>query len=328
MSGTFGLLEIGLVILGLIGGAVLIGVAIIFSITIVKFLVKLVGHVFSTVFRWLGDIFRLIGAVVVALVFVPLVVLNVLIGRWSASAHFGRALTDECKTMGACLYRIAIGHPLALIGLKGVTEGIEQRLPAAVAHAPGADKPSKKRQGLFEGYTIVGSLPGGGSGGKLYIAEPDELKRATYERRGHHGVDRVVIKTFSLEDGSSLPQIVRESRALDAAKKLGLVLEHDLSPERFFYIMKYVPGDSLTVATQNLHARAEPKGLGADGIRLAIGYTSPTCSNRSTSTTGAACGTRTSSPTTSSSTARSTPRWAGAGPTSSTSGSSPRSAAR
>ena len=273
MSGTFGLLEIGLIILGLIGGVVLIGLAIVFSITIIKITAKVIGHIFSTIFRWLGDIFRLIGAFVVALVFVPLVVLNILIGRWSASAHFGRALTDECRTMGACLYRIAIGHPLALVGLKGVTEGIEQRLPAAMAHAPGADKPSKKRQGLFEGYTIVGSLPGGGSGGKLYIAEPDELKRAAYARRGHEGIDRVVIKTFSLDDGSSLPQIVRESRALDAAKKLGLVLEHDLSPERFFYIMKYVPGDSLTVATQNLHARAEPKGLSADGIRLAVGYT-------------------------------------------------------
>ena len=100
---SFGLLELGIAILGLIGGAVLIGVAIIFSITIIKFLAIVIGHIFSTVFRWLGDIFRLIGAVVVAIVFVPLVVLNVLIGRWSASAHFGRALTDECKTMGACL---------------------------------------------------------------------------------------------------------------------------------------------------------------------------------------------------------------------------------
>ena len=37
---------------------------------------------------------------------------------------------------------------------------------------------------------------------------------------GQRHVGQVVIKTFSLRDGSSLPQIVRESRSLDAAKRL------------------------------------------------------------------------------------------------------------
>lgn len=261
------------VLAAVIVGVIVLGVLIYYSIRIVGLLIKLIAHVVTTLVRFVGDIFRLIGAVFVSIIFIPLVILNIVIGRWSASAHYGRAFTDECKTAGACLYRITIGHPLHLIGLRGLTEGIEQRLPLAVAAAPGADKPSRKRQGLFEGYTIVGSLQGGGSGGKLYVAEPDDIKRAAYTRRGHHNVDRVVIKTFSLEDGSSLPQIVRESRALDAAKKLGLVLEHDLSSERFFYIMRYVPGDSLTVATQNLHARSEAAGLNAAGIQLAVGYT-------------------------------------------------------
>ncbi len=264
-------------ILGVIGlllvGAIAIGLLVVFSIRLFGLFFRLIGHIFATIGRWIGDVFRLVGAVVVALVFIPLILLNIVIGRWSASAHFGRALTDEFRTMGACVYRLVVGHPLRLLGLRGVTEGLEQRLPNAMAQAPGPDKPSKKRQGLFEGYTIVGSLPGGGSGGKLYVAEPDELKRAAYARRGHADIDRVVIKTFSLGDGSSLPQIVRESRALDAAKKLGLVLEHELTDERFYYIMRYVPGDSLSVVTQSLHARSEPKGLDSAGIRLAVGYT-------------------------------------------------------
>lgn len=265
------ILTIGGIILACILGAVLLGFGIYFFIALMRVLGKLIVHVFTTLGAWIGDIFRLIGAVIVSIVFVPLTVLNVAIGRWSASAHYGRAFTSECKTVGACLYRIAVGHPLRLIGLSGLTEGLEKRLPQAMADAPGADRPSK-RQGMFEGYTIVGSLQGGGSGGKLYIAEPDELKKAAFNRQGFHTVDRVVIKTFSLGDGSSLPQIVRESRALDAAKKMGLVLEHELNDERFYYVMRYVPGDSLTVVTQRMHASAEPAGLGNKGLAHAIGY--------------------------------------------------------
>lgn len=265
------ILTIGGIILACILGAVLLGFGIYFFIALMRVLGKLIVHVFTTLGAWIGDIFRLIGAVIVSIVFVPLTVLNVAIGRWSASAHYGRAFTSECKTVGACLYRIVVGHPLRLIGLSGLTEGLEKRLPQAMADAPGSDRPSK-RQGMFEGYTIVGSLQGGGSGGKLYIAEPDELKKAAFNRQGFHTVDRVVIKTFSLGDGSSLPQIVRESRALDAAKKMGLVLEHELNDERFYYVMRYVPGDSLTVVTQRMHASAEPAGLGNKGLAHAIGY--------------------------------------------------------
>ena len=265
------ILTIGGIILACILGAVLLGFGIYFFIALMRVLGKLIIHVFTTLGAWIGDVFRLIGAVIVSVVFVPLTVLNVAIGRWSASAHYGRAFTSECKTVGACLYRIAIGHPLRLIGLSGMTEGLEKRLPQAMADAPGSDRPSK-RQGMFEGYTIVGSLQGGGSGGKLYIAEPDDLKRAAFDRRGYRTIDRVVIKTFSLGDGSSLPQIVRESRALDAAKKMGLVLEHELNDERFYYVMRYVPGDSLTVVTQRMHASAEPAGLGNKGLAHAIGY--------------------------------------------------------
>src|SRR5205085_6474764 len=134
-------------------------------------------------------------------------------------------------------YRMAVGHPARLLCLTSLVDGIENRIPQAVAAAPGADRPSG-RTGQFEGYKIVGSLQGGGSGSKLYVAVPDAAKLAAFSRAGDPDVKEVVIKSFSLKDGSSLPQIVRENRALDAAKRLGLILEHELTAEKFFYVMR------------------------------------------------------------------------------------------
>jgi serine/threonine protein kinase len=96
----------------------------------------------------------------------------------------------------------------------------------------------------FEGYTIVGTLPSGGSGAKLYIATPA------------NNTSSVVIKSFEIATGSQLPQIVRESRAMESAKKLGLVLEHHLDNERFWYAMPYHAGDHLGVVTNNLHGNS------------------------------------------------------------------------
>lgn len=240
-------------------------------VPLLKGLVWLIGHVLSFIGGEIGDVFRIIGAVITSVVFMPLVLGNIVIGRWSASAHFGRAIQSEFVTVGKCLYRIVIGHPARLLCLTSLTEGLEKRLPEAMAAAPGADKPGK-RTGQFPGYTIVGSLQGGGSGGKLYVAEPDELKRAAFERQGIFNVDQVVIKVFSLGDGSKLPQIVRESRALEASKKLGLVLDHEMSEERFYYVMRYVPGEPLSLVTQRLHGQAGPSGLEKAQLRTALDY--------------------------------------------------------
>lgn len=231
-----------------------------------------IRHLFQFIAGELGDVLRIIGAVVTQIILVPLVVANVLIGRWSAAAHFGRALKAEFKTTFTCIYRIAIGHPARLLGLTALTDGIERRLPEVMAAAPAADRPSSKTTGQFEGYTIVGSLPGGGSGGKLYVAQPDAIKLAVFARQGRSDVRQVVIKTFSLKDGSSLPQIVRESRALEAAKKLGLVLEHELGDDRFYYVTEYVPGESLGLVTQRLHAMSGGDGLSGNHLRSALSY--------------------------------------------------------
>lgn len=245
--------------------------------------VFLIGKIFGITFLVLGNIFRFIGAevkdllrfvssVLASVLFAPLVVLSIVIGRWSASKHYAGSLIDELRGATRCVYRFFVGNPARLFGLGGALEGVERRVPEAMAAAPTRDKPSKKRVGMFDGYKIVGSLKGGGSGGKLYIAEPDEVKQAVFSKRKLGEIDQVVIKVFSLNDGSSLPQIVRESRALDAARQLGLVLEHEMSPERFYYVMRYVPGESLSVVTQRMHTLSSSDGLGDEEMGKAMGY--------------------------------------------------------
>jgi serine/threonine protein kinase len=245
--------------------------------------VFLIGKIFGITFMILGNIFRFIGAevtdllrfvssVLASVLFAPLVVLSIVIGRWSASKHYAGSLMSELRGATRCVYRFFIGNPARLFGLGGALEGVERRVPEAMAAAPTRDKPSKKRVGMFDGYKIVGSLKGGGSGGKLYIAEPDDVKQAVFAKRKLGEIDQVVIKVFSLNDGSSLPQIVRESRALDAARQLGLVLEHEMSPERFYYVMRYVPGESLSVVTQRMHTMSPSDGLGDEEMGKAMGY--------------------------------------------------------
>ncbi len=232
---------------------------------------KLIGRIFTFIGGELGDAVRIVGAVLTSVVFVPLALGSIVIGRWSASRHYFGAVRDEIGAAGACLYRICIGRPAWFLGLGGLTEGIEKRVPDVVARAPGADKPGR-RAGGFEGYKVVGSLPPGGSGAKLYVAEPDAAKRAAFEAMGRHGIGQVIIKHFSLHDGSSLPQIVRESRALEAAKNIGLVLEHDLNEQRFFYVMPYVPGDDLSTAIRRLHEQSDGDGLSDTKLREGVGY--------------------------------------------------------
>lgn len=239
---------------------------------------KGIGWLIGSVARFIGaevrDLFRLLGAVITMVVFVPLVLGTILIGRWSASAHFGRSLQTEMGLAGKCVYRLVIANFLTSFGMRDVVAGIEERVPQAMADVPGTDG-TRPKSGQFDGYKIVGSLAGGGSGGKLYIAEPDAIKVASYERNGHFAVGQVVIKSFSIRDGSSLPQIVRESQSLPAAKKLGLVLDHELTPDRFFYAMRYVPGQSLTAVTHQLHAASAPpvgaRGLDDESLRTALG---------------------------------------------------------
>lgn len=260
-----------ILVLAALGIAVGVFLLVYLIVPICKGIGWLIKHIFTFIFGMIVDLLRLVGSIVTAIVMIPLILGNILLGRWSGAVHYGRSLQGEMISGGLSVYRVLIGHPFRFLLLSAVTEGLEKRLPAAVAAAPTSDRPAGRIH-QFEGYTIVGSLQAGGSGGKLYVANPEPAKRAAFERSGHRGVEQVVIKTFSLEDGSELPQIVRESRALDAAKKLGLVLDHELTPSRFYYAMRYVPGQPLGLVTPQLHAASGGNGLDERHLRLAMGY--------------------------------------------------------
>jgi serine/threonine protein kinase len=272
---------IGIIFAILAGAFVLAAVVFLFS-TIFGLTFKaltgiftVIGMVFTNIFNFIGstvtDLLRLVGSILAALMFAPLTILAIVVGRWSRSKHLASAFSFECHSAMSCIYRLFIGNPARLLGLSKALEGVEKRVPEAMAAAPTSDKPNKKRVGVFEGYTIVGSLKSGGSGGKLYIADPNEIKQASFTKRGIDA-DQVVIKVFSLHDGSSMPQIVRESRALDAARKLGLVLEHELTADRFFYVMRYVPGESLSAVTKRMHSLSPREGLDDTQLKHTIGY--------------------------------------------------------
>ncbi|GMV25015.1 MAG: hypothetical protein AMXMBFR58_10460 [Phycisphaerae bacterium] len=259
-------------LLAVLGIAVGVFLVVFLIVPIFKGIGWLIKHIFRFVTGMLIDALRLVGSVVTAIVMVPLIIGNVVLGRWSASAHYGRSLQSEIVSAGLSIYRLVIGHPARLLLLSALTEGLEKRLPAAVAAAPITDRPRGGRHQQFDGYTIIGSLQAGGSGGKLYVASPEPAKRAAFDRAGYRDVQQVVIKTFSLEDGSELPQIVRESRALDAARKLGLVLDHELTNSRFHYVMRYVPGQPLGLVTPQLHAASGGTGLDDRHLHAGVSY--------------------------------------------------------
>lgn len=232
-----------------------------------KFIGWLIMHLFEYIGGTLKDIVRFVGALIAMIVLLPFVPLNIVIGRWSAAGHFAESVKRECKVGSLCVYRFAIRRPLRLLMLDGLLEGLEQRVPEAVVDAPTSDKPGK-RTGQFDGYTILGSLRAGGSGAKLYVAEPSKEVIRKHKGMG----ERVVIKSFALTEGSSLPQIVRESRALECAKQMGLVLDHGMDNHRFYYIMPYHPGEHLGAVTRQLHGESEGRGLNQRQLNLAMGY--------------------------------------------------------
>jgi len=227
----------------------------------------IVSHIAEFIGGMISDVVRLVGSILALLVLGVLVPANVIIGRWSAAGHYSSALKRELAVAGGCLYRFLLRRPLKLFWLHGLLEGLEERVPEAMHAAPTSDVPSK-RTGQFDGYTIVGSLRGGGSGGKLYVARPDDARRS--KLTGHP--ELVVIKAFAITEGSSLPQIVRESRALECAKHLGHVLEHGMDEHRFYYVMPYHAGDHLGIIARQLHAESDGKGLSRARLSEVCGY--------------------------------------------------------
>jgi len=276
MSGAAGFLAVLGVMLAIIAGAFLFGWLVWLLFRAIAALFGFVGTLIGRVLRFVGDMLSdavaLIGHALTSLFHMGAIVVHTVTGNWANSNHFGKALEGELLGALNCVWRLALGHPARLLGLSAMVAGFEQRVPEVVRRAPGPDRPSGGAS-TFEGYTVTGSLPGGGSGGRLWLAEPTAAKRRALVQAGRACPDRVVIKSFSLEDGSTLPQIVRENRALSAARELGLVIEHELGSRRFHYVMPWVPGEDLGTVAARLHATSGPAGLDDAQLRLALDYT-------------------------------------------------------
>jgi len=216
------------------------------------------------------DSLHLVGSLITAIVLVPIALMNLVFLRLSGVKHYGRAIEDELTGAFLCAYRLVLGNPAHLLGLSALTDGIERRVPELVARAP--RKRRNNAQVDFPGYKLTGSLQAGGSGAELYLARPLPETNARWRAAGRSQPEQVVIKSFALRAGSTLPQIVRESRALEAAGRLELVHEHHLDEESFYYVMPYVPGDDMNAVISRLHARGGADGLRASDVPLAISY--------------------------------------------------------
>ena len=234
----------------------------------IAFLVK---HVFTFIRNTITDALRSVGALLTACVLIPLALLNLIFFRWQTCKHYTRALEDEAISFGLGIYRLVLGNPLHFVGMGMITDGIERRVPDVVSRAPRTQK-SSVRDGKFEGYKVTGVLPAGGSGARLFLAKPRPKKLGELLNAGHEDPGQVVIKAFSLSTGSTLPQIVRESRALESARRLGIVLEHELTERSFHYVMPYVPGDGLDAVITKMHDKAGEGGLSDRQLRVALGY--------------------------------------------------------
>ncbi|MEM9801040.1 MAG: hypothetical protein AAGA20_12005 [Planctomycetota bacterium] len=243
-----------------------------------------VRHVARFVRGELIDSLQFAGGVMTAGVILPLAAANLAIGRFRASRHYARAFEDELMSALASLYRVGVGHPVRLLGLGALTDGLERRLPELVAREPRTDPVrGQRRRGdidappAFDGYKIERELQAGGSGARLFLASPTSTHAEELGRRGVDVPGRVVIKAFDRGYGSTIPQIVRESRSLEAAKSLGLIVEHSVDEDAFHYVMPYVPGEDLDAVTRVLHARSGPDGLNGKGLRSMLGYARDLC---------------------------------------------------
>jgi serine/threonine protein kinase len=254
---------LGFVLLFWLIGALFKGLGWTFSV-----IGRLIGHVFECLRGIVVEAVRAVGALATAVLLLPMAVMNVALGRWAASRHYVRSSGEELRASGASLYLAAIGWPLRLVGLGFLIDGFEDRVVDVVARAPRAEGADLE----FEGYRVEATLPPGGSGAQLFLASPTDEHVTRMAAQGVQLPSRVVIKAFGLQFGSSLPQMMRENRALEAARNMGLVFEHSSEGERFYYVMPYVPGDDLGVVTRRLHEDAGPEGLEGAALDAVVGY--------------------------------------------------------
>ncbi|MDP7006066.1 MAG: hypothetical protein QF718_07650 [Phycisphaerales bacterium] len=214
-------------VVGLIGAVMLV----------VYVVVPVIGHVFTFfgrfvrfVYQEIRDIILLPIALFVCVVKLFRAAICVVLARWDIVGPEVTSAKLRMAEAGSRLVSVFIDNPLRVFAIDSPKQAVATRI-----------KPTVEPKNQFAGYKIIGTLPSGGSGARIYIAQHTNKQNT------------VVIKSFNIKTGSELPQIVRESRSMEAAKKLGLVIEHHLDNERFWYAMPYLSGNHLGLATEGLH---------------------------------------------------------------------------
>ena len=164
---------LGLVVLGLVVAYVLVplfkGVGWLIA-GVFRVIGWFVGHIAEFVGGMLSDALRLVGAIITLIVLLPFAPLNVLLGRWSAAGHFAESMTREFRVGGACLYRILLRRPLKLFWLHGILEGVEQRLPEAMAGLKELQSPGTTSLTVMDVYRCL----------RLKLWDPVEDRMVTF----------------------------------------------------------------------------------------------------------------------------------------------------
>ncbi|MDG2477292.1 MAG: hypothetical protein P8M32_05275 [Phycisphaerales bacterium] len=223
-----------IVIMGTVIGAAAIGVLLRHLVgPVIRVVIQAIQFVGLVIIELVRDFLAACVHLLVAILLFPVILGALALGRWEASAHMARGLRDRFHRVGR-----RVG------GLVTKTAVV----PTQKRQAP---RPSGK-PGEFPGWQVIGELQAGGSGATLHIAE------STHESPPG-SPDRVVIKCFDTTQGTPLGHMIRESRALEGAKKLGLIVEHNHDEHRFWYVMPFIPGSHLADTVAALHT---------DGVQL------------------------------------------------------------
>jgi len=216
------------------------------AIIFIYVVIPIIGHIFTFIgriirfgFQELRDVILIPIALFVGVIKLLRATICVVLARWDiVHAEMAAAKRRFVEAYDRTV-AIFIDNPLRIIGIDSSKQAT---LPSYLQHDESAVvEAAHQFKNNFDGYKVVGTLPSGGSGAKIYIVQPTNTS------------SKIVIKCFDISDGSQLPQIVRESRSMEAAKKLGLIIEHHLDNERFWYAMPYHEGDHLGVVTSLLH---------------------------------------------------------------------------
>lgn len=256
--------------------AVVVGLSLLILFKGTVLLVNVIGRIVNFVFGLIADVIvmsmNILGVPFAAFFAIVLLVL----GRWQGANDQARLLGDRILKVCTLCVSLLVLRPLRLFFFDHAARSIADRLPCklpdgpnllvtapvtvesvgSTASIPDSRVTGKSSSESFPNFSVIGQLPSGGSGARLFVARP-------LNRRGSAGrelPETVVLKSFTVQDGSNLPSIVRESRALESAKKIGLVLEHHLEEERFWYAMPYHAGPTLTQAVQMIHETSENAG--------------------------------------------------------------------